>query len=344
MGCEKTDPAQETQAEQKPETKIASRPDLPIPEAVVSEEKADHDKIAHEAADLLAKRDFASLDKRARELRAEKRIYPDGTSALWSFYNGVETVAKHAPDPQWMALLALLNDWIKAAPDSITPRVALAETLVAYAWRARGTGWANTVTEEGGRLMEQRLGAAHKILNEARNLHERCPRWWTVAQRVALGEGWDAHTYNTVCDEGLALYPENQSIYFNKAYELQPRWYGKPGEWEQFAAASAEKVGGDEGDMLYARIIWHLNEMNIFHNIFPESGIKWDRVKRSFEVLHKTYPDSLQVISEFVSLACNAGDWKKARELFTVIGGRVDTVIFPRKETFLRYRNDAYTH
>jgi len=327
------------------DTPSPSQANLPNPEIVVSEEKTDQDKIAHQAADLLAKHDFAGLDKRARELREEKRIYPDGSSALRSFYTGIETIPKNAPDSQWTALFATLSAWAKTAPDSITPRVALAETLVSYAWKARGSGWADTVTAEGGKLMEQRLAAAHKILSDARSLHEKCPRWWPVAQNVALGEGWDAGAYNAMCDEGLALYPDNQTIYLYKCYELQPRWYGKPGEWEQFAAASADKLGGDQGAMLYARIIWYLNEKNLFHNIFADdSAVKWDRVRRSFEVLQKNYPDSLPVMSEFVSLACNAGDWKKARELFAVIGGRVDSVIFPKKETFVRYRNDAYSH
>ena len=335
-GCQKS----ETETEQKPE----SRPDLPTPEMVVSEEKAEQDKIGHQAADLLVKRDFATLDKSAHELREGKRVYPDGTWALRSFYSGLETVPKDAPDSQWTARIAILSDWIKTVPDSITPRVALVETLVSYAWKARGTGYANTVTDEGGKLMAQRLGVAHKILVEARNLHEKCPRWWPAAQNVALGEGWDIHTYDRLCDEGLSLFPENQAIYLYKAYELQPRWHGKPGEWEDFATASAQKVGGDQGEMLYARMIWYLNEKGLFHNIFADSAVKWDRVKRSFEVLQRMYPDSLPVLSEFAGLSCNAGDWKKARELFASIGGRVDTSIFPKKEIFVRYRNDAYTH
>jgi len=343
-GCKKAEPTPEARAESDSTKNALPKAELPVPETVVAEETAEQEKIISQARALFGSRDFAALDKQAHELREKKRIFPNGTSALRRLYIGIEKIDKKAPDAQWTALIDALNEWIKQKPESITPRVALGETLVSYAWKARGTGYADTITEEGGKLMAERLAVAHKVLFEARNLGEKCPQLWLAAQDVALGEGWDANTYNALCDEGLSLFPENQTIYLYKAYELQPRWYGKPGEWEQFATASAAKVGGDEGEILYARIIWYLNAKGLFKNIFKDSTVKWERVRGSFEVLQKRYPDSLQVISEFARLSCNAGDWKKARELFTTIGFRVDSSVWTNKEHFVRYRSDAYAH
>ena len=123
-----------------------------------------------------------------------------------------------------------------------------------------------------------------------------------------------------------------------------PRWYGKPGEWEQFAADSANKLGGDEGEVLYARIIWFLHDKKVFHNIFAESTVKWERVKRSFEALLKRYPDSLSVINEFARISCDAADWKNARDLFERINGRADAGVWASRELFLKYRKEAFAH
>jgi Domain of unknown function (DUF4034) len=59
--------------------------------------------------------------------------------------------------------LETLHDWIQANPDSITARVALANTLVAYGWKARSTGYANSVTDSACKLLGERLTAAVQV-------------------------------------------------------------------------------------------------------------------------------------------------------------------------------------
>lgn len=335
--CNKTESQQST-------TQPPSAASLPAPKMVVSEENADQEKLCERTKSLFRQRDFNALDKLAHELREAKQILPNGAWALRSFYSGVEAISDDAPDDQWESLLGTLKEWIKTKPESITPRVALAEVLVSYAWKARGTDYADTITEKGAKLMEERLAMAHSSLGEARKLEEKCPRWWPAAQDAALGEGMEMDAYDKLCEEGLSVYPENQIIYLYKAYFLQPRWYGEEGQWEKFAADSAEKIGGKEGDILYARIIWYLDGKHFFRNIFSDSKVRWERVKRSFDALLSKYPDSLGVMSEFARLACNAADWAKARELFLRIGGRVDSAVWSKTEDFLRYRDDAFAH
>ena len=153
----------------KPEAKVEVRPKLPPAAMTTSDEGIQQDKVCHQAIALLEKRDFAALDKRAHELRAEKGLFPNGASAIRSLYGGIETINDDAPDPQWDALIGVFNDWIKERPDSITPRVALVETFVNFAWKARGNGYADTITEEGGKLFEQRLAMAHNANRSAQS-------------------------------------------------------------------------------------------------------------------------------------------------------------------------------
>jgi hypothetical protein len=318
---------------------------LPTPRFVTSPEGVEQKLIRTSVKEMFAKKDFAGLDQRARELRKEARIYSNGAWALTTFYSALDDMSDKAPDSEWMAHIATIKQWMGDQPSSITPRVALARVLTSYAWKARGLGYGDTVTKEGGQLMASRLKEAREILFAARSLDEKCPRWWPVAQGVALGEGWDAETYAKLCEEGIAAYPDNFAIYLNKAHHLQPRWYGKPGEWETYAIASADRLGGEKGDILYAQMIWYLSDRNLFKkNIFAASGVQWERVKRSFQVLQEKYPDSLTVTNEYARMACYAGDWPTARGLFEKIGDRADPAVWSKLEHFVTFRNDAYSN
>ena len=337
--CNKTESKAET--EMPPKHSAAS---LPIPEFVAATEKVEQDAIAAESSALIAKRDFGALDDLGRKWRKENRTFANGATALRSFYSGLENISRDASDSDFESRIAVFKEWMAEKPESVTPRVALAEVLLDFAWKARGSGYADTVTEEAGRLMKERLAMAHTVLADARKLKETCPRWWPAAQSIALGEGPKLQDYKALCEEGLSLDPSNQTIYLYQSYHLQPRWYGKKGDWERFAAETAKIVGGDEGEMLYARIIWYLNGKGLFHNIFSDSEVKWSRVKRSFDALLTKYPESLSLMSEYAQLACNAADWRKARELFGRIGGRVDRSVWSDKENFQRFRADAFAH
>lgn len=86
----------------------------------------------------------------------------------------------------WQLHDRIHQEWIAAQPASITARVAYAGFQTEYAWKARGSDYANKVTAEGWRLFEQRLASARDILVKARELPEKDPVWWSMMLKVAL--------------------------------------------------------------------------------------------------------------------------------------------------------------
>ncbi len=90
----------------------------------------------------LSSEDFAQLEKAAEAARIEKTRFPGGVWKLFIFYEALSQPAGNdkAPDAAWQAHIAQLQRWITAYPQSITARVALAETYHGWAWAARGTG------------------------------------------------------------------------------------------------------------------------------------------------------------------------------------------------------------
>ncbi|MBZ0186580.1 MAG: hypothetical protein K8F91_10060, partial [Candidatus Obscuribacterales bacterium] len=203
---------------------------------------------------------------------------------------------------------------------------AVAEGYADYAWEARGGGYSDTVTQEGGKLFEKRLAVARQWLEKAGPKRKSYPRWYSAASTIALGEGWDAEKFDATMDEGIKLFPTYYTLHFDRVYHLQPRWYGKEGDWEAYAAKADDQIGGEDGDMLYARIIWYVNRKRVLYKkntIFSKSNVSWVRTARGFDLLAAKYNDAPDVLNAYARLAVAASDVEKAKKLFAKIGAEV---------------------
>src|SRR5688572_23879351 len=121
------------------------------PEPVIFEtaEATEQRELSAQGSKLLVARNFDELDKIARELRASKAHYENGYWKLGAFYKGFCDLPDEAWESRWTNLIAHLRLWVKAKPQSITAHTALGRALRGYAWKARGSGWASTVTQSG---------------------------------------------------------------------------------------------------------------------------------------------------------------------------------------------------
>jgi hypothetical protein len=300
--------------------------------------------ITNQTKALFQAKDYDGLDSLARKLRNSKGCYDSGAWKLNFVYNAGLDLPKEASDAEWTAHLAALQDWINARPDSITARVALAYELVNYAWKARGDDWAYKVTDESWQLFNQRLNEAVKVLNEAKPLKEQCPYWWNVMLITDLGLSPERSQYDETFEEATRAWPDYETYYCSRAYYLLPRWYGSEGESESDLEKSADRVGGKEGDLLYARVVWRMHETRVFTNIFSETKFSWPRVDKGFDVMEKQFPNSLAAKSEHAYLAVLARDAPAARKQFDQIEGKLDLSVWNSQLKYVNFALWAYTH
>lgn len=292
-------------------------------------------------AELLYAQKFDELEKEAAAARASKEVFGNGSWKISQFYQAFERKNRDAQG-LWNVTEDALQAWQKAFPNSVTARIAHADFLVDYAWHARGTGYANTVTPEGWRLMEERLSQANKVLVEAGKLPEKDPVLYLVALQVALGAGLDKAGYDKLMEEAHALEPTFWGYDASRAYSLLPRWHGAKGDWEAFAAKAAARPDG-LGAEVYARIVMRL--VDFHENIFRESKASWPKTKEGIEILKKKYPDSVEILSYGALLATSAYDNATAKAYFEELGDRYleDSKVWPSKESFVHYRKWART-
>lgn len=278
---------------------------------------------------LVQRKNFQGLDQLADELRTSKKHTSDGSWHLRQFYLVFSfDTQQDTREGRRKARLAFLQSWADTRKESITARVALASSYTTYAWYARGTGFADSVSEEGWRLFKERLEMARHTLLEAQKLKSKCPSWWDYMQLVALAQSWDMATYDKVFNEATALEPDYTSYYTRKVIYLLPRWHGKEGDWQQFATRSADKLGGEAGDILYARLGWFVHNVGCYDGFLKDAGYSWPRMKKGLEAIVKKYPESNSAANELAYLAWQAKDKNCARPLFERIGNTPDAEVW----------------
>jgi hypothetical protein len=339
LGCSKeaTENAEmeHSQAQHSPDS---TNPFIPISPSEVSiietAEMKDKLRIEAETAGYFEAKNFDKIDDLASQYRASKASTCSGVWKLESVYEGV---TPHQTDSEetWNKALSTLHEWVEAKPNSITPRVALANTLVSYAWKARGSGYADSVSNTGWELLKQRLTEAVNVLNEAKNLKEKCPFTAEVMMSAALGLGADKSQYETLFSEAIATYPDFSTYYFEQAYYLTPRWYGKTGDMPAFLQKAADQIGGDDGDLLYARVAWYVDLMT--RDVFDDPALSWARVDRGFAVMEKRFPDSVYARNGRAYMAVMGSDKINApRRLVGALRGKIDLTTWTSTDNFLR--------
>ena len=314
-------------------------PPLPVLE-VIEQDKPTEEINAYrqQARQLYNESRFDELEALAAKARTTKARFGNGSWAISEFYGSFDC-RDEEPESAWQLHDRIHRHWIEAQPQSITARVAHAGFLVSYAWRARGSDYADAVKEEGWRLFAKRLAEAQTVLTAARKLEAKCPLWWSFQMAVALGEDWDGARYDALFAEAKAFEPEFWNYDLKRAYYLLPRWHGEPGDWEE--AAEKELARPGLGAEAYARVVLQQRRYSET-NVFRETKASWPKTREGLEILRQKYPGSLDILTHCAQLAYLAGDRPTAQKLFTEIGGRYYQPAWKDKARFIRLRTWAY--
>lgn len=291
-----------------------------------------------EAFELIDAEEWGRLERMTTALRDARIGFYNGWPPMSRFYG--ELAFDTPDDAVWKRYIRLYSDWAGAFPESPTPRVALAKLYVAYAWQARGSGWANSVTPEGWRLFNERLTKAQGILAEAKALKVQDAEAYLTSIIVARGLGLPREQVDDDANQGLAVNPDYTPIYSAEAVYLLPKWYGKPGEWEKYAMDAADRRGGDDGDILYMFIV-RSAAPDFGTELFGDHLVSYPRMKRGFLVSRSRFPTNTFDLNSFCYFASIAGDAETAAGLFREIGTAYDEEAWGDSKTFDYWRNWA---
>jgi len=274
---------------------------------------------------------YADLDTLAQQLQQQRSRFAGGAWRLHIFFGTLSSPGSPtATDAAWKAHITKLEQWAASSPSSPTPRIALGQTYLRFAWKARGHGFANTVTPEAWELFRSRVGSARSTLEQSAVLAENSPHWYLEMQGVALDQQWDRAAFDALAERALAHEPGYYYFAVSESNYLLPKWYGKPGDTERYAAQVADRIGGDEGDAVYFQIAAVINCCNRTQ----APSLSWPRVQRGFAALESLYKSTNHERNVMAYLALRSGDAATAQQLFAQIGNDWSESVWKTKAAF----------
>ena len=286
---------------------------------------------------MLWKEDFAGLDKVADDLRQTKQRWPGGAWKLSTLYDALQDLSGGgaSSDDQWQQHIARLQRWMKARPQSITSRVALANAYYEYAWEARGSGYANSVTDQGWQLFKERLQQAGQTLVDAAELPAKCPQWYFVMQKVTVASSGGKERARSVFEKAIEFEPDYLGYYRLLAWDLQTKWDGEPGDIGAFANESYRRVGGKKGAVIYFEIASSLCN---YCGDFSADEFSWPKLKEGFAALQELYGLSPLRVNRFAYLAVTYQDKAAAAQAFERISDTPDLSVWGTRARFDAHR------
>jgi hypothetical protein len=323
---------------------VSSRPcaaqDVPANATASERTELVEGNLIHQIQADLVDEKFDALDRSAAQLRSEKTRVPGGGWKLTHFYEALDKPL--LADKDSIDHLEHLRHWVAQRPESITARVALATSLHRWAWVARGNGMANTVTADGWRLFDERIKESYTVLQDAANLHEQCPGWYSEMMIVGLAQSWDRPRMEALFQQAIQFEPGYFRFYKQFANYLLPKWDGKGSDAIAFAKEAANNVGGEAGDQVYFHIA-----MVVVGKNGPEFGVKemdWERIQRGYQSLTAQYGTNGELKNEIAFLAWKFHDAEFARQQFELIGDHWSRSVWRDRERFDRARDWSRNH
>lgn len=267
-------------------------------------------KAAARYVELLTARNFDELESIAATLRSQRSRDPMGpTRPLRRFYSALDSPTA-MPEAE---RLDLLRSWVAAKPESTVARIALASSLLRTAWRARGPGLMNEVTETGLDRYRTLSEESRQLVDALQASAAKDAQYWSLKIQHAGEGGADPRV---VARQGLIATHEPYLAVAAANY-LRPEWGRSATELVDWAE-EAQQILRDshgEGDAVYAWVAHEFWQNRHVSNL-KDGGFPWPRVKKGLADMVSLAPDWIPSHHVYAQMARTARDIDTARQLF----------------------------
>jgi hypothetical protein len=198
------------------------------------------------------------------------------------------------------------------------------EAYTDMAWQGRGSGYANTITQEGWKIFAERLAVAEQALTNAWRLNKKDPRIAVQMMKVELGQGQGRDRMELWFNRAMALDSNDYDACNAKLWYLEPKWYGSVADMLDFGreCASNKKWGGHIPLILRDA---HVEIQKQFVSA-SEKADYWKRpevwldLKNAFDRFFELNPNEIGWYHDYVWYANEAGQWSDLNQLIPKLG------------------------
>jgi hypothetical protein len=190
---------------------------------------------------------------------------------------------------------------------------------ITEAWRARGSGWSDSVSSQGWQGFSQHLARGRTVLTRAWKLHPDRPLAPARMIVVAMGENGAAEM-RTWFDRATRAQIDYPTAWSNFRWGLRPRWYGS---YEALIALGIRAVDTKRFDTDVPRKLFDCvsdveadTELQAGEHLYGRPDI-WPHLKQMYEGYvaepsQEHYQSGWR--SSYAAVAYLAGDYKAARQ------------------------------
>jgi hypothetical protein len=223
----------------------------------------------------------------------------------------------------------VLNPLLKAYPHDPDALCLKGKAYVAWAWEARGGGWANTVTAQGWKDMAARLDKASVALTRAWDLDPDDADIATEMISVELGRAGDHAVMDTWFKRAMTADPDCYAACTAKLYFLEPKWHGSPDEMLAFGRECA--TGGTWGVRMPGVLIDAHIALAAYEakpdDYWLAPGV-WDDVVRVYADRIRLYPDDSDARAYYAKFAYKCHQWRVLNEQLAKLGKDANPAMF----------------
>jgi tetratricopeptide (TPR) repeat protein len=265
-----------------------------------------------DVAVMLQNKRYDVLEKHLLSLLRGKNRDKEGAAELFLAYEKLCNVQE--PERSYVTKIAQFKSWLNQYNSSHFANACLGIVYIDYAWDARGGGAGNTITQEGGRLFEERLLTAKDYLEKAYSLDQSDPHVPASLITVAVGLGLERVEMEKQFKRAILADPTDNEAYFAKLMYLMPKWYGSREEMFSFAREAVRKAPANSMIpmvLLGAHLeVYRRSGENASY--FRNPNV-WKELKQVFQTASKSFPESKTTNNWFARTAYLAGDYEVAR-------------------------------
>lgn len=231
-------------------------------------------------------------------------------------------------DPAWQPLLLCVRG----------------EAYITYAWDARGTGWANTVTPGVWRLFYQRLHEAEKDLSKAWDMDHSLYQAANGMITVAMGLGWNHEKMEVWFQRAMKANSDNLVACGRKLEYLQPRWHGS---WQEVLAfgRGCRATKNWEGGLPFILEAAHFSLAGRSEKspYLRQRGV-WEEIQPLYKAYLKLHPESHYNRAMCALWAYRCGHYKEADHLFQQLDDDDWVDVFSSAAAYQRIVDDTRQH
>lgn len=247
-------------------------------------------------------------------------VMADGRPRLQAFSGAFYQVFAR----DWEGSLLRIKELKKQYPHHAFVALLEAEYWLSYAWYARGTGYSNTVTEEGWKLFKERLAKAYRVLYDSREYASTNPVWFEQLLDVMSLQERPYKERVKIFRFGIDRFKTYYPLYFSMLNHSLPKWGGSWKLVESYANWSVKVSDKADGQTMYARLYWAVGQgLSADKDLFEGTYASWPKMRKGFEDMMARYPSSNWNLNNFAHFACLAGDKATYRKLHKQIGRNI---------------------